>query len=100
MDSVEPLIKSSNENELRTTNTLAASDWSNVLVELETKENDLLENYVREQKIDLLRETDEKGFSMLHYAVLKCIPGKVLKVINLAQNEQGADLEAIREWVN
>ena len=37
---------------------------------------------------------------MLHHAVLKCIPGKLEKLISLAKKEQNASDSDIVNWVN
>ena len=44
--------------------------------------------------------TDEKGFTILHHAVLKGVPGKVDFVIKLAEKLQRATPEQIKDWTN
>ena len=75
-------------------------DWTLWLAELETKENEMLPTIIRECPLSLTEQKDEKGFNLLHHAVLKCIPGKVQTLITLVQQIQGATEENIKVWVN
>ena len=60
-------------------------DWANFLSALETPENDMLKIYITNCPIGIriMDQADEKGFTLLHHAVLKCVPGKVLTLIKL-----------------
>lgn len=61
-------------------------DWTIFLAELETKEDDLLEMHLRNCPFHINEQADEKGFTLIHHAVLKCIPGKIETLINLAKS--------------
>ena len=61
--------------------TTSRFDWPLYLSELETKENEMLEIHIKNCPYEIVRQKDEKGFTLLHHAVLKCIPGKVEKLI-------------------
>lgn len=80
--------------------TEAIFDWACFIAELETNENDMIAIYVQRCPFLITEQADEKGFTLLHHAVLKCIPGKVLKLITLAKELQGATDHAIKKWVN
>ena len=61
-------------------------DWSFVLAELENPEDEMLKGHLKQTVIPLSRIAtiiDDKGFSLLHHAVLKGIPGKVAVIIDL-----------------
>ena len=75
-------------------------EWPLYLSELETKENEMLEIHIKNCGLDIWRQKDEKGFTLLHHAVLKCIPGKIEKLISLAKKIQKAEDADIKEWVN
>ena len=62
-------------------------DWDIVLAELESGDNAFLETYIKRLTFDITLTFDEKGFSMLHHAVLKGVPGKVKFLINIAKSE-------------
>ena len=63
------------------------------MAELETKENEMLRMQIRNCPLPIVDQADERGFTMMHHAVLKCIPGKVLTLINLVKEIQNADDE-------
>ena len=69
------------------TNRAKKFDWPLFLAELETKENEMLEIHVKNCSCEIVTQQDEKGFNLLHHAVLKCIPGKLEKLISLAKKE-------------
>ncbi len=56
-----------------------------------------IERVVRAQVVKII---DEKGFSLLHYAVLKSRPEKVKLMIEYARNSQKESEDNIRVWVN
>ena len=72
------------------TNRAKKFDWPLFLAELETKENEMLEIHVKNCSCEIVTQQDEKGFNLLHHAVLKCIPGKLEKLISLAKKQQNA----------
>jgi ankyrin repeat protein len=43
---------------------------------------------------------DDKGFTLLHHAVLKQQPQKLLQLIDFARNTQAETDEDIRKWMN
>ena len=45
-------------------------------------------------------QVDEKGFTCMHHAVLKCVPGKVATLIQLVIEIHGTSLDKIKQWVN
>ena len=61
-------------------------DWNYVLSELESPDDEQLSSHLKERVNPLIRIqsiVDDKGFSLLHHAVLKGIPGKVQVLIDL-----------------
>jgi len=48
-----------------------------MLAELESQTSEMLIQYVKSCSFKLVEVRDEKGFSLLHHAVLKGVPGKV-----------------------
>ena len=50
--------------------------------------------------VPITEQADEKGFTLLHHAVLKCVPGKVLALIQLAKELQDATDDQIAKWTN
>ena len=63
----------------------APFDWDKFSNHLEEPDNvhfvQMLQNYQR----NLIDIKDEKGFTLLHHAVLCCIPGKVGALIKLVK---------------
>ena len=60
----------------------------------------MLEIHVKNCPHEIVTQQDEKGFNLLHHAVLKCIPGKIEKLISLAKKIQNASDADIQIWVN
>ena len=56
--------------------------------------------HVTHSPFAIVEQADEKGFTLLHHAVLKCIPGKVKSLIDLAKDLQRATDDDIKKWVN
>ena len=52
-------------------------DLSIFLRELEVPENTNLTRQVRFCPLPLYEQADEKGFTLMHHAVLACVPGKI-----------------------
>ena len=75
-------------------------DWSIFLAELETKENEMLQMHLRSCPFLINEQADEKGFTLIHHAVLKCVPGKVQTLIDLAKSIQRLSDAQITKWVN
>ena len=48
----------------------------------------------------MVEQADEKGFTLLHHAVLKCTPGKVQTLIDFIKELQNASQEHIKKWCN
>jgi len=78
------------------------------LAELESPEHDMLKIHLRQEIVPLSRIVeivDDKGFNLLHHAVLKGVPGKVDVLIDLfnsgiyEQNISYAD-KMKSDWVN
>ena len=65
-------------------------DWAMFLGELESTDNKKLLNQVRQCPFTIVEQTDEKGFTLVHHAVLSCIAGKVQTLINLTKEFQHA----------
>ena len=60
----------------------------------------MLEVHIKNCPYEIVKQKDEKGFTLLHHAVLKCIPGKVEKLLQLAKKIQKAEDHDIKAWVN
>jgi ankyrin repeat protein len=75
-----------------------AINWNFVMNEIENEFGENLKKYLVEcgAKIDTIR--DDKGFSLLHHAVLKGADGKVNQLIDIF-NEQ-CDESALPAWLN
>lgn len=61
-------------------------DWNFILAELESAEDDMLKLHLRSEIVPLSRIVeivDDKGFNLLHHAVLKGVPGKVDVLLDL-----------------
>lgn len=60
-------------------------DWAMCLIEIESKENSNLPNLVRNCPFTIVEQTDERGFTLMHHAVLSCVVGKVQTLVLLAK---------------
>jgi len=62
-------------------------DWNVVLLELENPDNKHLGGVLRRycSSGDITNIVDEKGFNLLHHAVLKSVPGKVKCLIDFVR---------------
>lgn len=75
-------------------------DWQLIMTELESTSNEGLTAAVRGSAVKITELADEKGFNLLHHAVLKEVPGKVKALIHLATQYQNATREEISSWTN
>ena len=85
-----------------------AMDWNFILAELENPDDEELKHHLRENIQPLSRLhtiVDDKGFNLLHHAVLKGLNGKVGVLIDLftsgafEQNISYAD-QLLTTWIN
>lgn len=72
------------------TTSLSTFDWQLLMTELESGANEGLAAAVRSSAVKITELADEKGFNLLHHAVLKEVPGKVKALIHLATQYQNA----------
>jgi len=75
-------------------------DFVNFLSELDVEENEGLAALVRNSPFSIIEMVDDNGSTLLHNAVLKCVPGKVEALIGLAKKVQNATDQQIKGWVN
>ena len=60
----------------------------------------MLEVHVKASPFVIANQKDDKGFTLLHHAVLKCVPGKVQKLLELARKVQKTSKEELHAWIN
>lgn len=75
-------------------------DYNSIVRELEVPENTGLTRQVRFCPIPLCDQADDKGFTLMHHAVISCVPGKVEVLIQLVKEFQSATDDQVRKWVN
>ena len=74
-------------------------DIVNILGELDADDNEGLAVLVRNSPLPITEVVDENGFTLLHLAVTKGVPGKVEALIGLAKNKNASE-QQIKDWVN
>ena len=67
---------------------------------MDSPDFDLLEQYLLKLGCNVIELADDKGFTLLHHAVLKGQAGKVEQVIELANKLNSPSKKQIRDWVN
>ena len=76
-------------------------DLNYVLAELETNDNFMLSNLLKDLgSISILDVKDKEGLTLLHHAVLKGIDGKTQLLIDFARNYQKHSNEDVLNWIN
>ena len=77
-----PMLLSSNQ-----TNTHSSQlfEWASYQVQLESESNKILGAMISSSPHNIIQQTDEKGFTLMHLAVLAGVEGKVLALINLVK---------------
>jgi len=74
------------ENSSQSGLTQTTFDWAIFLPELESMDDEMLAVQIRNNlSIDMTEVADDKGFTLLHHAVLKGVPGKVEALIGLVK---------------
>ena len=58
-------------------------DWDAFLPELDEQDNTMLRVQIENSPVPLVSQADERGFTLLHHAVLKCAPGKLGSLIKI-----------------
>ena len=75
-------------------------DWNLLLSEFEGNNFELLEEYLKHLRCNLLELADDQGFTLLHHAVLKGTAGKTDQVFDLVTRLNTPDKAQIEKWVN
>lgn len=73
-------------------------DWSLLLAEMESSDFDLLSQYLKKLKCNVVDLADDNGFTLLHHAVLKGQDGKVQQVVDMALAIQKPTEQQIKKW--
>ena len=90
----------SNHNEINNSSSRNSFDWNALMEALEARDNLSLEDLIRRSSVKMIHLIDDKGFTLLHHAAAKLVPGKVLQLIELAREKQFATQIETDKWVN
>ena len=75
-------------------------DWAAYMVQLETEGHSGLRQLVSTCPFTITDQQDDKGFTLLHHAVLGGVEGKVEALVLLAKECQSATIQQIKLWTN
>ena len=74
-------------------------DWEVFLHEMETFDNKKLRLLIARSPVQIIRQLDQRQFTLLHHAALKGPPGKVKALLNLIVEIQHASETEIKFWI-
>ncbi|CDW84555.1 dhhc zinc finger domain containing protein [Stylonychia lemnae] len=76
------------------------TDWNLINNFLDQRDDFLLKKYLDSCKVRIISIIDEKGFTLLHHATLKCRAGKIQFLLYYAREKQKETEESINMWIN
>ena len=75
-------------------------NWKALIDAIENANNTSLVIMIEDMKLRVTQVKDEKGFSLLHHAVIKMKPDKLRVLIEYARNNQNEPEDVMKIWIN